>query len=70
MLNQFKLIAKPELALVSAKLVKNLWVKWAKFLYTNNTKLYLKIYNKYKSVIVDKKIGISKKKNCIKRNII
>lgn len=55
-------MTEPVLALVSVKLIKNWQVKWAKFLDTDDLKLNLKIYIKYKSAIVNKRIGMSKKK--------
>lgn len=58
-------MAELVLALVPAKLIKNWLVKYAKFLNTNGPKLNLKVYIKYKSAILNKKIGISKGKKII-----
>lgn len=53
------------LTLISIKLVKNQQAKYAKFLDTNDLKLNIKIYIRYKSITVNKKIGMPAKKEII-----
>ena len=49
-------MAVPVLALVFTKLVKNRYVKYAKFLDNNNPKLNLKIYIRHKNTIFNQRI--------------
>lgn len=60
--SRFRPVAGLVLALVPTKLVKNWQAECAKFLDTDDLKLNLKIYIKYRSAALDKRIGSSKGK--------
>lgn len=64
-MKEFKLVARPALSLVFAKLLKNWQAKYAKFFDTNNLKLNLKVCIGHKSTTINKKIRIKQEKKII-----
>lgn len=58
-------MARPVLIIVSVKLVKNRLVEYTKFFHINKQKLKLKVYIRYKSATLNKKIITRKKKGII-----
>lgn len=65
MLSRFKPVVGPALVLVPTKLVKNWQAEYAKFFDTDNSKQNLKVYIRYRSATLNKRIRTTEEKMMI-----
>lgn len=61
-MSRFKLVVRPALALVPAKLEKNWHAECVKFFDIDDSQLNLKVYMRHKNTTLDEKIGMPQRK--------